>query len=76
MEPLKRIKIDFLIEANPKFSKLWFNCHKPRSTHLAACKDAQDVAQIWRKAFAEFGFCQAIGHGVPDRIRIRETETL
>eukprot|EP00434_Breviolum_minutum_P003009 symbB.v1.2.002646.t1/scaffold142.1/size299426/4 len=31
-------------------------------------QDAQDVAQIWRKAFAEFGFCQAIGHGVPDEV--------
>ena len=31
-------------------------------------EDAQAVAREWRKAFAEFGFCQAIGHGVPDEV--------
>lgn len=31
-------------------------------------EDAQVVARTWRQAFAEFGFCQAIGHGVPDDV--------
>ena len=51
MEPLKRIKIDFLIQANPKFSKLWFNGHKPRST--TACRLPFAVFRMpktWRKS--------------------------
>lgn len=55
MEPLKRIKIDFLIEANPKFSKLWFNGHKPQSTtacRLQGCPRcganlAESLRRVW-----------------------------
>lgn len=35
---------------------------------LRVSQDAQAVARAWRKAFAEFGFCQATGHGVPEEV--------
>ncbi|CAK9005607.1 2-oxoglutarate-dependent dioxygenase (Ascochitine biosynthesis cluster protein 3) [Durusdinium trenchii] len=30
--------------------------------------EAQHVCRAWRKAFAEFGFCQATGHGIQDEV--------
>jgi len=43
---------------------------------LVIFQDAQVVARTWRQAFAEFGFCQAIGHGVPDRGRAETDEMM
>ena len=31
-------------------------------------QEAQKIARDWRKAFAEYGFCNAVGHGVPDDV--------
>mmetsp|Transcript_36940 Transcript_36940/g.77157 ORF Transcript_36940/g.77157 Transcript_36940/m.77157 type:complete len:101 (-) Transcript_36940:8-310(-) len=31
-------------------------------------QEARTVVRAWREAFGKFGFCHAVGHGVPDEV--------
>lgn len=56
-----------VIDLSP-FLREYRDASRPDATISDLPEEAQHVCRAWRKAFAEFGFCQATGHGIQDEV--------